>query len=51
MDRPKPTYNALVSDIDLAEDIFYKLSKENTPAQIAEAVKSQWQAKLDAVNK
>lgn len=50
MSHPKPTYNALVSSIDLAEDIFYKISKENTPAQIAESLKSSWQTKLDEVN-
>lgn len=51
MNNPKPTYNVLVGSINLADDIFYQISKENTPAQIAEAVRSQWQAKLDEANK
>jgi len=50
MSHPKTIYDIVVGDIKLADDIFYKMSKENTPAQIAEAVRSQWQAKLDAVN-
>lgn len=51
MNSPKPTYNVLVGAINLADDIFYQISKENTPAQIAEAVRAQWQAKLDEANK
>lgn len=51
MSSPKPTYNSAVPDIDLAGDIFYQINKDNTPAQIAEAVRNAWQAKLDEANK
>lgn len=50
MSHPKPTYNSIVSSIDLANDIFYQINKDNTAAQIAEALRSQWQTKLDEVN-
>lgn len=50
MTNAKPTYNAAVPDIDLAGDIFYVVSKDNTPAQIAEAVRNKWQAVLDTAN-
>ena len=50
MSHPKTTYNVIVGEINLADDIFYQIKKENTAAQIAETVRSAWQAKLDAVN-
>ena len=50
MSHPKTTYNVIVGEINLAGDIFYQIKKENTAAQIAETVRSAWQAKLDAVN-
>lgn len=51
MTHPRPTYNSAVPDIDLAGDVFYQINKDNTPAQIAEAVRNSWQAKLDEANK
>lgn len=50
MSHPKSTFDVIVGEISLADDIFYQINKENTAAQIAETVRSSWQAKLDAVN-
>ena len=50
MESGRPTYNVLVPGLDLAADVFYVISKENTPAQIAESVRNNWQSLLDAVN-
>ena len=50
MSHPRATLNSLVSGLDLAGDIFYVISKDNTPAQIAESVRNKWQGLLDTAN-
>lgn len=50
MSHPRPTFNSMVGGLDLAADVFYQISKENTPAQIAETVRNSWQALLDTAN-
>lgn len=50
MNNPKPTYDAFVTGLDISGDVCWKINKDNTPAQIAEALKSDWQAKIDATN-
>lgn len=50
MNRARPTYNSIAGNFDLAGDIFYQISKDNTPAQLAESLRNAWQAKLDEAN-
>lgn len=44
-----PTLTSLVG-INVSEDVIWKLNKDNTPAQAAEAVRNSWQSILDTAN-
>ena len=44
------TYHSFVAGIDLGPDIFWSISKDNTPAQQAETIKPTWASYLDTAN-
>lgn len=46
----RPAYDALIPGINTT-DVIWKIDKNNTPAQAAEAVRFSWQAFLDEANK
>ena len=45
------TYHTMVPGVDLGPDIIWGLSKDNTPAQAAEAIRPTWAAYLEEANK
>ena len=51
MKNGRPAYDALIPGIAPADDVIFKISKENTPAQQAEAVRPTWAALLEEANK
>jgi hypothetical protein len=44
------TYHSFVAGIQLGPDIFWSISKDNTPAQQAETIKPTWASYLDTAN-
>ena len=51
MNNMTPNYLTLVPGIDIGNDLHWKISKDNTPAQQAESVRDKWKAALDEANK
>lgn len=45
-----PRYEMAVNGIDVGKDLFWKINKENTPAQQAEAIRNTWQSLIDTAN-
>lgn len=45
------TYHSFVPGLDLGPDLYWALSKENTPAQQAETIRNTWAAYLEEANK
>jgi hypothetical protein len=45
-----PRYEQAVNGIDTGKDLYWKISKENTPAQQAEAIRNTWQSYIDTAN-
>lgn len=48
--NPVPNFSGCVAGIDLGPDILWGLSKDNTPAQAAEAIRNTWQSYIDTAN-
>lgn len=46
----RTTLHKMVSGIDLGSQLIWPLNKDNTPAQQAEAIRSQWEAFLEEAN-
>lgn len=44
------TYHDMIPNLDLGPDLIWGMSKDNTPAQKAEAIRDTWAAYLDAAN-
>ncbi len=45
------TYHTFVPGLDLGPDLYWKISKDNTPAQQAETIRNTWAAYLEEANK
>ena len=43
-------YDKLVNGIDMGPDLFWGISKDNTPAQKAESIRNTWQSYIDTAN-
>ncbi len=45
------TYHGWVPGVDMGPQLIWGLSKDNTPAQAAEAIRDEWQSYIDEANK
>lgn len=45
-----PRYEQAVNGIDTGKDLYWKINKDNTPAQQAEAIRNTWQSYIDNAN-
>ena len=50
VDSGVPMYDKLVNGIDMGPDLFWGISKDNTPAQKAESIRNTWQSYIDTAN-
>ena len=50
VDSGVPLFEKAINGIDLGPDLYWKISKDNTPAQQAEAIRNTWQAYIDTAN-
>ena len=51
MENGRVTYHNMIPGLDLGADLIWSLSKENTPAQQAEAIRATWASYLEEANK
>lgn len=51
MNNGRITYHTMIPNLDLGPDIIWGISKDNTPAQAAEAIRNTWAAYLEEANK
>lgn len=51
MENGRVTYHNMIPNLDLGSDFLWGLSKDNTPAQAAEAIRNTWAAYLEEANK
>ena len=51
MENGRVTYHSMIPGLDLGPDLIWGLSKDNTPAQAAEAIRNTWAAYLEDANK
>lgn len=51
MENGMVTYHGMINGIDMGPDLFWGLSKDNTPAQQAEAIRNTWASYLEEANK
>ena len=45
------TYHTMIPGLDLGPDVIWGISKDNTPAQQAEAIRNTWASYLEEANK
>ena len=45
------TYHTMIPGLDLGPDVIWGISKDNTPAQKAEAIRNTWASYLEEANK
>ena len=51
MENGRVTYNNMIPNLDLGADLLWGISKDNTPAQAAEAIRNTWASYLEEANK
>ena len=51
MENGRVTYNNMIPNLDLGADLLWGISKDNTPAQAAEAIRNTWASNLEEANK
>lgn len=45
------TYHTFIPNLSMGSDLYWKINKDNTPAQQAEAIRNTWQSYIDEANK
>lgn len=43
-------FEKAINGIDMGPDLYWGISKDNTPAQQAEAIRNTWKAYIDTAN-
>jgi ABC-type glycerol-3-phosphate transport system substrate-binding protein len=51
VENSSPMFEKWVNGIEMGSDLYWGISKENTPAQKAEEIRNTWQAYIDEANK
>ena len=50
VDSGVPLFEKAINGIDMGPDLYWGISKDNTPAQQAEAIRNTWKAYIDTAN-